>query len=312
MTITTTTPTTPRPWELLASALFVFGAILAAVDLIGATAVLALGSSRSTTEVGAAVGSLFFVFFVGEGVWIWQTRQLLRSLHDDAGWLHYQWAFVTALALILLAGGAVPLFVDVLPKTGLLLIVDALRLGSFVFGLVGLRLTRDRVRGIASGEIAPHSDDPDLLPPIVPTATVRYDTVPVAGKLAPADDAFWAAAGRLAQDAGADLALLETTETLVRRWLLVPAAGDTAALRATIRPGAVLTLFTTAPGALNRPAPASEYYGLIQSAPDAAIRFQLVLPSRVPGFLAEAHTAHRAALYRSNDPAAHTAAVPTG
>ena len=314
-----TSTSTPHAWERLATALFVYGVAVTGGHLILIVAPAALAHQPSGAVVRMDAG-VSLVFFAGAGVWIWQTRQFLRSLHDDARWMRYHWTAIAATVLILLDYGVVVPLVDAAPDAGRVLLADVLSTGSFVFGLIGLRLTRDRVRGIARGEIAPHSDDPRWMPPIVPAATtVRYDTLPAADTLSPADDSFWATAQRLARDAGADIAVLETTETLSRRWLLVPAGGDTAQLRDTAQPGAVLTLFPTAPGTAGalgasgrkaKPAPASEYYGLIQAAPHAPIRFQLVLPSRVPDFLAEAGTAHRAGLYRPNDPAAQTAAVP--
>lgn len=300
-------------WEKLTTILYAGGVGMTAAQVIVAVFLLTHGSSGPVAGL-SAVASL--VFIAGAGAWIWQTRQLLRSLHDDAGWVRYQWPFVTAFVLIVLGYAVLSPRAGATPSIGLLLIAEGLRIESYFFGLVGLRLTRDRVRGIASGEIAAHSDDPRWQPPIVPAATtVRYETPPAADRLSPADESFWASAGRLARDAGADIAVLETAETQSRRWLLVPADGDTTALRATIRPGAILTLFPTAPGTAaalgatgRKPAP--EYYGLIQTSPHDPVRFQLILPSRVPHFLAEAGTAHRAGLYRANDPAARTAAVP--
>ncbi|WP_157437411.1 hypothetical protein [Actinoplanes subtropicus] len=89
---------------------------------------------------------------------------------------------------------------------------------------------RALVRGVADGGIAPRAADNESQPPAAPGLAVRYDALPDATGLAPADDDFWSAASR----AGGDAALLETLPTLGRRWVELPADGDVTALRASV------------------------------------------------------------------------------
>jgi hypothetical protein len=149
-----------------------------------------------------------------------------------------------------------------------------------------------------------------LAPPLRLTgaaATSASDDLPRA------DDEFWQQVERLATEAGADLALLETTDSVVRRWALVPGTGDLTAVRAALPAGAIITVFTEPPAAADgtdfTPAPADDYFGFLEDRETGALWFQAVTAKRVPAFLARTRSARRWALYPVNSPAALTAAV---
>jgi hypothetical protein len=84
---------------------------------------------------------------------------------------------------------------------------------------------------------------------------------------------------------------------------------------AAIEPGSLITVFPDPPRPGNAapkkpPAsePGTEWFGLIEDA--GLLHFQLVLPSRLPQWLAQARSARRWGLYRTDDPGALTAVLP--
>jgi len=146
-------------------------------------------------------------------------------------------------------------------------------------------------------------------PPSMPVRTL----LPAATGEAPvADEEFWGRVARTATGLREDLALLEKTGPLAYRWLLVPADGDLAALRAELAPGAEITVFTEPPAAAETkhytPLPAESYQGFLE-ADAGTLSCQSVSPQRVSAFLARARAARRWALYPMPNPTALRATV---
>jgi len=282
----------PRPWEALTSALLILGSVVAVLHVVAAVALIASGASWGEAD-GLAVVALLLV----ETGWLIWTKRILRSFGDDGSGLGRHWTFQLAWALLV---------VDILISGmgGAALISSILWAAALAAGLLGLVKVREIVRGVIGGQIEPYTEDPGLLPPIAPDPTVRYEAPRDTTGLAAADDVFWAAVSQATRTPGA--ALLETTASSSRRWLALPVDGDITAVRSSVPLGATVTLWPAPLSLRGKPPAAPEYYGLLQTTAEAPIRFQLVLPSRVPAFIAEARTAHLAGLYLPTDQAACT------
>ena len=202
--------------------------------------------------------------------------------------------------------------------------LDAFRTAVRVLGICllvfGVWQIREQIRrtvaesGVALRitDLGPLSSAPT---PAAPLAPLTPATAVSAAGLAPADDDFWDRVRRAAGDAGADLALLETTDALVRRWALIPHDGDLTPVRAALPPGAIVTVFRTPPSAFDAesftPDPAEEYHGFLEDAESGALWYQSVRPNRIPAFLARTRSARRWGLYPAQPPVALSAVTPT-
>ena len=284
---------------------------------------------------------LLFVYVAGFIMWRRRSRSMLRRFVADPEtplrhWSIPAWnAAIGASALISLNSlGADPSSLDEAAST---LGVDALRWGVRIVGLavllIGIVQIRGQVRRAIAEPRVPAPAAPRLAPvtasagsvsaPATATATATataprrqirpLEPVPGAADLPPADDAFWERVRDAA--AGADLALLERTGAQTYRWKLVPAGGDVTIVRAALRPGAVVTVFTETPsiqppGKKYKPIAAEEYHGFMESDKTGAIWYQHVNQWRLPDFLARAGTIGRWALYPMDDSAALCAVVP--
>ncbi|GAA2567527.1 hypothetical protein GCM10010435_46570 [Winogradskya consettensis] len=211
--------------------------------------------------------------------------------------------------------------------------VDAIRLsirvGGLVVLLIGVVGIRDQIRrAIAAPVIPKPRPAPALIPAATPapasanpagsSATVTksaprpVEPVPGSEGLPAADDAFWQQVRVAAATAG--VVLLETTGPQDHKWRPVPAGGDVATVRATLRPGAVVTIFPAPP--TNRspesynPVRAEKYHGLLESRETGALWYQPVDQRRLPGFLTRAGSVARWALYPVDDPARPRAVMP--
>ncbi|MET8150866.1 hypothetical protein ACIBSW_18950 [Actinoplanes sp. NPDC049668] len=297
------------------------GMILFATQL-GVRAYLnAEGTSAVSPLVSTVVrnSSLFGVMYLLSGfayvvaffVWRHRTRELLRRVGDTAGDATRHWAiplWTAALVASVVLNNAAGLGVDALRT--------AIRVLGICVLLFGVGSIREQVRRTIreSGVAFRMTDLPTLVParaatPLPPAAT----PVSTAG-LPSADDQFWDRVRRTAADAGTDLAMLETTDALARRWALIPTDGDLAPLRATLPPGALVTVFTEPPAATGaesfEPGTADEYHGFLEDPESGALWYQSVRPNRIPAFLARTRSARRWALYPAGSPAALSAVTP--
>lgn len=179
-----------------------------------------------------------------------------------------------------------------------------------VLALIGLRRRVHAVllrSGVAPSTRRPPPQSLSLLE-IAQRASVIVPPLPVAG------DAWCADAVGLATAAGQPLPLLESSGDEHRRWLLVAPGSDPATLRQRLLPGAVVTLFPTAPSGDTEtgagvPARAG-LIGLIE-APDGELRWDDVGgDDRLAAWRLRAARSGRSGLYALDDPEAVTAAVP--
>ncbi|SNY12356.1 hypothetical protein [Paractinoplanes atraurantiacus] len=266
------------------------------------------------------------VAYIGTYLW-WRkkTLEIIRRIGAEAGLLRHwsvnAWGMCLILSIVvsLLSGDALePGNLDALATTlGRDAAVQAIRVLGLAFLLYGvwqLRLTIRRAvadAGVAFrvGDLGSSVSKPVPAQPLPPAARAEPPT-----GLPPADDAFWDGVRRLAAEAGADLALLETTEGVARRWSLIPTTGDVAALRAAVPAGAVITVYPQPPTEAETegftPPEADEYYGFLEDAASGSLWYQSVRPNRIPAFLARTRSARRWALYPAQSPEALTAVVP--
>ncbi|MCU7729058.1 hypothetical protein ODJ79_35545 [Actinoplanes sp. KI2] len=198
---------------------------------------------------------------------------------------------------------------------------DAAQIGARLIGLTFLLIavwqirTQVRERVAASGvifrirDIAPR---PSAVP--LPAAARPVPVGAQPSGLPMADEDFWGRVAALATGRRAEVAMLETTDGLARRWLVVPESGDLGVVRSTVAPGAVVTAFPESPDAGETkgfsPRPAEEYHGFLEDTESGAVWYQSVKPNRVGAFLARARRARRWALYPADSPEALTAVVP--
>jgi hypothetical protein len=345
------TPRTPRRWELFTFALLGVTAAAAFAGLV--LLVFYLGVYRAVSTEGRsgtsalvdllirhAVGFdlINFVLVIGylTGFLVWrrQTRRLLQRFGvADAGAMKHR--TVRAFNILLLVSFALrflgastkthpndpdPMRPDLLWSLRNSVAGHSVRVLALVLLLIGIWRIRAQVRqAVATSLAAPTPRDLGLRPdpqPAVPMAPARVDVAPATAALPRADDEFWDRVSALSAAKAADLALLETTSTWVRRWLLVPAGGAIDPVRTAIPPGSVVTVFpeplrlgSAAPERPPVAAPGTEWLGLIEDA--GMLRFQLLLPTRLPVWLAQARSAHRYGLYRADDPDALTAVMPS-
>jgi hypothetical protein len=326
----------PRSWDIKTLILLaaigcaaLITMINLAADLVVREYLLSDGRSGMSPLVSAVVDNadgvelaslLLVMTYIGAYLW-WnkQTRNLLRAAGDPDGTAArhlaikmWNLAVVAAVAIQLCTPRSTPRSTqDLANRLGW----DAVQLGAWLVGLavlmIGVWQIRAQVtRRVAQGAVALRIDTASRDRSAVAAARAAN---PAADGLPRADDEFWQQVERLAAEAGTDLALLETTDSVVRRWVLVPGTGDLAAVRAALAVGAIITVFAEPPAAADgtdfTPAPADDYFGLVEHSTTGALWFQAVTPDRVPAFLGLARTARRWALYPANSPTALTAVV---
>ncbi|MDI6102823.1 hypothetical protein QLQ12_29815 [Actinoplanes sp. NEAU-A12] len=334
----TTTPTsTARPtqaWEIQTIVLMaaigasaLLSMVLLVSDLVVRSFLLSGPESGllplvdAVARHGVSVGRLFLLATIAAlaGFLWWRraTRSMLSEAGDRAGtatshWTIPAWYLSIGAALTIRSQNKAP--DDTRDALATMLTWDAVQTGIRLAGLalllVGVWKIRARVRGVVAetGVAARRpSGKVRLLPP--PDRPVA----PAPADLGPADDAFWQRVGQLAGSAGGDLALLETTGAVTRRWVLVPSTGELTAVRAALPPGAVVTAFPEPPAATDTttfaPAPADFYHGFLEDGQSGALRYQVVSPDRMPVFLDRARHARRWALYPTDSRTALHAVV---
>jgi len=329
----------PRSWEVQTVAVMVTIGVTALLDVIlfvtqlGVRAYLrADGASEASWLVSTVVrnSSLFDLLSLMSGAaylvaffwWRHNSREMLRKVGDAAGNATRHWAvpaWIAALFASVVLRRAVDPYAGDGPGSdlGLDAFRTAVRVLGFCLLLLGVWQIREQIRRtITQSGIAlrvkdlgsPTPTPTALLAPLTPAAAMSPDG------LEHADDEFWDRVRHTAADAGADLAMLETTDALARRWALIPYDGDLASVRANLPPGAIVTVFAEPPSAAEagsfNPDPADEYHGFLEDAESGALWYQSVRPNRVPAFLARARAARRWALYPAQSPAAVSAVTP--
>ena len=325
----------PRSWELRTVAVMLViatTAVLGMLLLVTQLAVRASLAGDGTSGVSPLVAWIirnsdafdFFYLLLGLAYiaaffwWRHDSRAMLRKVGDRTGAATRHWAIPVWTAAIIgsvvLRQAADPYAPDS-PTANLGL--DALRTAIRVAGigvlLIGVWQIREQVRrAVAGSGVALRVSDlgpraaANPLAPLAPAPDVSTAGLPTAG------DEFWATVSGRAVDA--DLAMLETTEGPVRRWVVIPRGGDLTAIRAAVAPGAIVTVFAEPPAAAPTdevtPAPAEVYHGFLEDAASGALWYQSVRPNRVPAFLARARSARRWGLYPADAATALTAVTP--
>ena len=346
----TTTPFTARPprsWEVQTVAVLITIGATALITMILLVTDLGLrnyrqsGSTGAVSPLVAAAGRdpsllnflnlIMVCCYLGTYFW-WRhrTREMLHRVGAPSGtarthWAIAAWGLCLGLSFVVRVAANAAGAVDDLDGVAAGLGWDALaltfRLVAVSLLLIGVWEIRATVRRlVAESGVALRTSNlgrtaPTTAVPLVPLTRTEIDT----GALPPADDAFWTRVGEQAVAAGADLAVLESTDAVVHRWLLIPATGETDPVRDAVPPGAVVTVFAEPPAATKvepqavtvTTAPdADEFYGFLEDADSGALWFQSVRPNRVPAFLARARTARRWALYPADSAAASSALMP--
>jgi hypothetical protein len=323
----------PRSWETQTLALMAAIGVAALLGMIILVSDLAIrsylssgGADGLSPFVSGVVGHseaidvlyllLVLVYIGGFHWWRRRTATMLRTVGNTTGEPLQHWA-ILAWNVAIAAAFVIRLSNDRqagdLPHT---LAVDAMQTGVRLAGLtillLGVLAIRDQVRrAVAEAGVTLRIADVAPRRAAVPSGVLRPATpAPVTAGLPAADDAFWQRVAGL----GAGVAVLETTDGVARRWLLVPASGDLTEVRSGLAPGAVVTVFPAPPavaetGGFTPPA-AEEYYGFLEDGASGALWYQTVTPNRVAAFLARARNARRWALYPANADDALTAVTP--
>lgn len=312
---------TPREWEaqtaFLIAAVFA-AAVLGMLLLVTYLVVRARGMSPlvgwvvrnwdAITLLSLLVGIGYVAVFAW---WRHRTKELLRRVGDPDGnaavhWMVQAWYLALGGSFALGLAGSDTTYGD---DDWLLFaaVQTGLRLVGLTLLLLAVWQIREQVRAqvVRSGVVL-HVPRRDAVP-LKLGAPTAPSSAPA--ELPPADDAFWA---RVAEF-GPGIALLETTDAVARRWLVVPDDGDLTAVRASLPAGAVVTAFPLPPaesGTEDFRAPAADdYYGFLEDGASGALWYQSVKPNRVEAFLARARRARRWALYAATDPDARSAVV---
>ena len=324
----------PRSWELRTVAVMLViatTAVLGMLLLVTQLAVRASLAGDGTSGVSPLVAWIirnsdafdFFYLLLGLAYiaaffwWRHDSRAMLRKVGDRTGAATRHWAIPVWTAAIvgsvLLRQAADPSADGPAAQLGLDALRTAVRVAGIGVLLIGVWQIREQIRRtVAESGVALRVTDlgpraaANPLPPLVPAADVSTAGLP------PAGDEFWDEVRDRA--ARADLAMLETTEGPVRRWVVIPRGGDVTAIRAAVPPGAVVTVFAEPPAAAPTddyaPAEAEAYHGFLEDAASGALWYQSVRPNRVPAFLARARSARRWALYPVAATTALTAVAP--
>jgi hypothetical protein len=344
------TPRTPRRWELHTFGLLVLVAASAFFSLVLLVVYLGIFVSvdthgRSGTSVivdlavrhGAGLDDVYFALAIAyifvQAWWQRETLRMLEAFHVTdtrvaQHWTTMVWRFVLVFSFLLRTvgnslldqGGASADRGQTLSSVGVYAAGHAVRMAALGLLLFGVWKIRDQVRqAVAASGVAPTPAQLGLrrnLTPAAPLPPVRSDASLATAAMPLADDDFWARVQSLAADKGGDLALLDSSSAWVRRWLLIPATGPLEGVRASIPAGSVVTVFSQPPqpgvAAPREPPPTepgAEWFGLLQDG--GTLRYQLVKPSRLPVWRAQARSVQRWGLYRTDDPAALTAVMPS-
>nr|WP_221374294.1 hypothetical protein [Actinoplanes polyasparticus] len=318
----------PRPWELSTFVLIVsiiavggLGIVMLATDLAGRHFLSTGGADGISPFVAFVIdyaypiSSIYSViaigYLAGYVVWRRQTRRELAEHGLGDRPMPWHWTIgvwqITLVAAFVgnLRLGPPEQWSSVTDALLLDALLHAVRITGVTFLLVGVIAIREAVRARFATRTAHSSDDRPTALPDRPAATVA------ARPQSATDDEYWQQVRRAASGVRAELALLEATPAGDRRWLLVPADGDVAAVRAAVQPGATVTVFPEPPEVIEtrgfRPAPASEYHGLLEDTKTGSLVYELVTARKVGAFLSRARSARRWALYRPDDPGALTA-----
>jgi hypothetical protein len=332
----------PREWELQTLALIaaigcaaLLGMLLLVSDLAIRSYLLTDGMNGLSSLVlsiidnRAVISGLFlllgFGYLLGFVFWRRHTTAMLASVGDSDQHAVWHWTVttfyfaLTASFLIRYANTSDPSGNDGLVAW---LAWDAaqtaVRLIGLTFLLIAVWQIREQVRErVARAGIALRIQDiaPRRSAMPLPPAARTVPPAPTPGALPPADDDYWRRVAALATGQRTEIALLETTDGLARRWLLVPESGEVTKVRSGVAPGTVLTAYPQPPAATETksftPIAADEYHGFLEDSASGAVWYQSVKPNRVGAFLARARRARRWALYPANSPHALTAVVPS-
>ncbi|GIM93859.1 hypothetical protein [Paractinoplanes toevensis] len=315
----------PREWEARTFALIaaiaaatLLGILLLVTDLALRSYLVAEGADGLSPLVAwmvehwEAISVLFlllgFGYLAGFYWWRSSTRAMLRSAGDETGKSVVHWT-VAAFYLALTGSFTLALAGESTDDPVELLQWDAVRMGLRLVGLAFLLTAvwqiRDQVRTQVAGSGIILRPARRRLEPLNLAASAPALAAVARADLPSADDDFWLGVAAL----GDGVAVLETTDAVARRWLLVD--GDLDAVRSALPAGAVVTVFPQPPAATETegftPPPAEEYYGLLED--DGALWYQTVRPNRVEAFLARARRARRWALYPTESPDALVAEV---
>ena len=337
----------PQGWELSTFVLLGATAVAAVGSMFMMTGHLYLyqriasdhGSAatvvRSLTDTYPLLGGYALVLLAliaAQSWWSWSTRRMLLTFGIvDRGVLRHWTKKVCLILLVLSAcfsmsqiyGSPVPARID---RTASLTTVEtaaasmALRVLALMLLWFGIWTVRAQIhQAVAAAPSAGPLSSPAEPAPAAARASARRAPAWAEGRAAaavaaipPADRDFWDRVRAMSAERGADLPLLESTHGSARRgWRLV--SGDDPP--AEIEPGSLITVFPDPPqpaAALPAKPPASEpgteWFGLIEDG--GLLHFRLVLPSRLPEWLAQARSAERWGLYRTDDRGALTAVMP--
>ncbi|WP_030436847.1 hypothetical protein [Actinoplanes subtropicus] len=329
----------PREWELQTFALMVAAGVAALLGMLLLASDVAVRSYLANDGVdglsplvgwvldnGDVISALYLVlgfgYVFGFIYWRRRTVAMLTTVGDSDPHVVWHWSVTGWYGALMLSTWL--LFTRTVDSSHLYdrddlmnwLGWDIARLAIRLVGLTCLLIAvwqiREQVRErvATSGVILRFRDMPPRpsaipLPPAARPAPVEAPA---------ADDDFWGNVAALATGRRAEIAVLETTDGLARRWLLVPESGDLGAVRSAVAPGAVVSAFPEPPDASETkdftPRPADEYHGFLEDADSGAVWYQSVKPNRVGAFLARARRARRWALYPADSPEALTAVLP--
>lgn len=339
----------PRRWEggtialiVLTGATALYTMVLLLIDLTTLTLALAGGPAAGFAVLSATLSAVpgFDWIYLGVWVafvvgWIWWRRATLALVEsfgvdeDDAKRTTRTWAIrigngIVLVDIVLDAFDFIgrprdfpphPTMPQIATESARVAAHNGLIMLALAFILLGIVLGRRQVHRLMAEStfrwafpVAPGGVPAD--PPVLGLPGAAGPSSPAAPA---ADDVFWERVRALSVERNGDLALLETVATGERRWLIVPAR-DPLGVRAAIAPSSVIVVYSEPPRpgaeAPKKPPAAAgiEWYGLLENA--GSTRFQLLLPTRVPDWLAEARKATRFGLYRANDPDALTATMP--
>ncbi|MEU8814162.1 hypothetical protein [Actinoplanes sp. NPDC048796] len=334
----TVTARPPRAWEVHTNATLatILGTALASLALVvtdlqlrswikadGTGEVSGLASTvLEDPYVFDLLATMFMVAYIGTYFW-WRkkTLEIIRRIGAEPSLLRHwsvsAWAVCLVLSIVVSVvdrDRAVPGDLDTLAAAlGRSAAIQSFRVAGLGFLLYGVwQLRRTIRRAVATAGVAfriGSTTKPVPAQPLPPVSRAETST-----DVPPADDAFWDSVRDLAEQAGTELALLETTEGVARRWALIPPTGDLTAVRAAVPPGAIITVYPNPPSEAGpegfTPTEADEYYGFLEDAASGSLWYQTVRPNRIPAFLARTRSARRWALYPAHSPTALTAVAP--
>lgn len=328
-----------REWELQTAGLMVAVAVAAVLcilfvvtDLAIRSYVLSGGVDEMTSLVAWVVQNydvlsgllllLGFAYLVGFVWWRRHTTAMLDSVgvSDREPVWHWTiggWYFALATSfMIRFANNPTVTEDDDLPSR---LVWDAAGTGARLVGLSFLLIAvwqiRDQMRAkVAESGVILRVRDMAPRPSAVPLPAAALPAPPrQAAELPTADDDFWRRVSTLTTGHRTEIAVLETTDGLAHRWLLVPASGHLADVRSAMAAGAVVTVFPEPPAATEtkafKPHPADAYHGFLEDSESGALLYQSIRPNRVGAFLSQARRARRWALYPTTAPEAFSAVV---